>query len=180
MSRIGRQPIILKEGVSVTEAGDRTVVKGPKGELNLSLPKGILMKIENNVLTLTNEKGPILSPIYGTTRALLANAVTGVSEGYQKQLEIVGTGFRAEVGGSGELVLTIGFSHPVKINPPVGIAFKVEKMIVTVSGIDRALVGQVAANVRKAKPAEPYKGKGIMYVGEVIRRKAGKAAKTAA
>lgn len=180
MSRIGRLPIILKEGVTVTQTDRQVVFKGPKGELTLSVPRGISLKIEGNVLSLTNDKGPSLNPLYGTTRALLANAAVGVVDGYTKQLEVVGTGFRVEVGGAGELIMTLGFSHPVKIIPPTGITFKTEKMTVTVSGIDRGLVGQVAANVRKVKPAEPYKGKGIMYVGEVIRRKAGKAAKTAA
>ncbi|OGM77243.1 50S ribosomal protein L6 [Candidatus Woesebacteria bacterium RIFOXYA1_FULL_43_9] len=180
MSRIGRLPITLKEGVVATQADSQVVFKGPKGELALSLPKGLSLKIEGDVLTLSNDKGPVLDPLYGTTRALLANAAVGVVDGYTKQLEVVGTGFRVEVGGAGELVMTLGFSHPVKIVPPAGVTFKTEKMVVTVSGIDRGLVGQTAANVRKVKPAEPYKGKGVMYVGEVIRRKAGKAAKTAA
>lgn len=180
MSRIGKLPITLKEGVGITLEDHKAVVKGPKGELTVPVARGLSLEIKDQVATLVNTKGPSLNPIYGTTRALLANAATGVVEGYTKQLEVVGTGFRVEVGGSGELILTVGFSHPVTIVPPAGISFKTEKMVITVSGIDLALVGQVAANVRKVRPPEPYKGKGIMYVGEVIRRKAGKAAKTAA
>jgi len=181
MSKIGRLPITLPQGASVEVSGKTVKITGPKGVMEESLPRGIEVKTENNVLTVStkgNSKTDLSN--HGTVRALINNDIVGVTSGWSKQLELVGTGFRAEVQGK-TLVLTVGYSHPVKIDAPEGISFKVEKMIVTVEGIDRELVGQVAADIRAVRPPEPYKGKGVKYVNEVIRRKAGKAAaKTAA
>ena len=177
MSKIGKQPIVLPQGVSVEINGLAVKITGPRGEINKSLPKGIEASVKDGVLTVEMKK-PNLKALYGTSRSLLASAVKGVSEGWSKQLELVGTGYRAEISGD-TLVLTVGYSHPVKIKAPEGISFTVEKTLVTVSGADKEAVGQVSADIRSARPPEPYKGKGIKYVDEVIRRKAGKAAKTA-
>jgi len=178
MSKIGKQPIAINQGVSVEISPQDVKVVGPKGNLMLKIPKGIVVSQEGGQILLTSSrKSKKGVSQYGTTRALLANIVKGVSEGWVKGLELVGTGYRAEVVG-GDLVLTVGYSHPVKITAPEGITFKVEKTNITVEGIDRALVGQIAANIRSVRPPEPYKGKGIKYQEEFIRRKAGKAAKT--
>ncbi|HKC04800.1 MAG TPA: 50S ribosomal protein L6 [Patescibacteria group bacterium] len=176
MSKIGKLPILIPAGVTV-EVNDRSVkITGPKGIRERNIARGVSVKVEDNniIVTVGGTSKPMMS-LHGTTRALLANDVKGVTEGWKKQLELVGTGFRAEVNGK-TLVLTIGYSHPVKIEAPEGISFKVEKMIITVEGIDREIVGQVSADIRGSRPPEPYKGKGIKYIDEVIRRKAGKAA----
>lgn len=175
MSKIGRLPISL-QGATVEVSGRTVKVTGPKGSMEKKLPRGIDVKVENGEVLVT-AKGKSKTDLtnHGTTRALLNNDVTGVTKGWSKQLELVGTGFRAEVKGK-TLVLTVGYSHTVPMDAPDGIAFKVEKTIVTIEGINRELVGQVAADIRAVRPPEPYKGKGIKYVGEVIRRKAGKAA----
>ena len=176
MSKIGKSPVAILEGAKVEINGRSVKVSGPKGELNLTLPKEIDAKVNGTDVELTR-KGDFKQALalHGTFRSLINNMVKGVTAGWQKKLELVGTGFRAEVSGN-TLSLTVGFSHPVKIEAPNGITFKVEKSIVTVDGIDREVVGQVAANIRGVKPPEPYKGKGIKYVDEVIRRKPGKAA----
>lgn len=177
MSKIGKKLIELPQGVTVENKNGEATVSGPKGQVSLTVPTGIETKIEGGrlkVIFKKDEKGT--TAVFGTTRARLANAVLGVSQGWSKQLELVGTGFRAEVNDK-TLNLTIGYSHPVKIEAPEGISFKVEKSIVTVEGIDREVVGQVAAKIRAARPPEPYKGKGIKYIDEIIRRKAGKVAK---
>jgi large subunit ribosomal protein L6 len=178
MSKIGKSPIKLTQGVTA-EVGEREVkVTGPRGSLVVKIPRKIAVSQKDGELILTTErKSKQGISNWGSTRAHLANAVRGVSEGFSKKLELVGTGFRAEVSGK-TLSLLVGFSHPVKFEAPEGITFSVEKLIITVEGADRELVGQIAANIRATKPPEPYKGKGIKYVEEVIRRKAGKAAKT--
>lgn len=176
MSKIGKQPIIVPSGVSIEIGGNKIVVKGSKGELTKTLPRNIEVKIEEGkvIVSRKSETKSAMS-LHGTYRSLINNMVKGVAEGFSKQLELVGTGFRAEVTGS-TITLTVGYSHPVKIEAPQGVTFKIEKSILTVDGIDKEIVGQVAANIRAVRPPEPYKGKGIKYVDEIIRRKPGKAA----
>lgn len=179
MSKIGKQPVKLPEGVTAEISRDALVIKGPKASLTRSFPK--VIKIENkegNLIVSLTKNSSSLFPVYGTSRALIANMVRGVTDGWKKVLELVGAGYRAEVSGR-TLTLNVGYSHPVKIEAPEGISFAVEKMLITVEGADRELVGQIAANIRAIRPPEPYKGKGIKYQDEVVRRKAGKAAKTA-
>ncbi len=176
MSRIGKKPISIPEGVEVKIVGSQVIAMGPKGELSFDVPKGIKAELKDNqvlISPLTVAKNT--KALWGLTRALVFNKINGVKEGYQKQLEIEGVGYRASVSGK-TLELKIGFTHLVKIEAPENIELKVEKNIITVFGPDKQKVGEVAAKIRKAKPAEPYKGKGIKYVGEVIRRKAGKKA----
>lgn len=176
MSKIGKLPIIIPKDVTVEVDGRSVKITGARGVRERSIARGVEVKIvDGNIVVAVAGGGKSMMSLHGTTRALLANDVKGVTEGWKKQLELVGTGFRAEVNGK-TLVLTIGFSHTVNIEAPEGISFKVEKMIVTVEGIDREIVGQVAADIRSARPPEPYKGKGIKYIDEIIRRKAGKAA----
>jgi len=176
MSKIGKQPVIVPAGVTVEVSGHTVKVTGPKGTLEKHFPPEIGVEVKDGVVQVSAKgSGKYVMSLFGTIRALINNDVKGVSEGWSKKLELVGTGFKAEVMGS-TLSLTVGFSHPVKIEAPEGITFKVEKMIVTVEGINRELVGQIAADIRGVRPPEPYKGKGIKYVDEVIRRKAGKAA----
>lgn len=182
MSKIGKQPVVIPAGVTVEVSGHTVKVTGPKGTMTRHFPAEIAVEVvDGQVLVTTKGSGKYVMSNFGTTRALINNDVIGVSTGWSKKLELIGTGFRAEVNGP-ELTLTVGYSHPVKIKAPEGIAFKVEKLFVTVEGFDRELVGQVASDVRNVRPPEPYKGKGIKYVDEIIRRKAGKAAaaKTAA
>jgi large subunit ribosomal protein L6 len=179
MSRIGKLPIELPQGVTAVVDGRSVSVKGPKGELTRLIHKGVDISLKDNVLVLTIPDGKdSLKPFYGTERAIVANMVKGVYEGWTKKMELVGTGYRAEVNGN-VLSLTVGYSHPIKVEGLDGISFKVEKNIVTVNGIDKEIVGLVSARIRAVRPPEPYKGKGIKYVNEVIRRKAGKAAKAA-
>lgn len=176
MSKIGKQPITIPSGVTVEVSGSVAKITGPKGTIEKHIPRGIKVETKGSQIVVSCQgSSKAAMSLFGTTRALLNNDVTGVTQGWSKKLELVGTGFRAEVSGQ-ILSLTVGYSHQVKIEAPKGIAFKVEKTIVEVSGIDRELVGQVSANVRAVRPPEPYKGKGIKYTDEVIRRKAGKAA----
>ncbi len=176
MSRIGRQPITLPAGVEVAIGAGRVTVKGPKGELSCPIMDGLSVAQADGVLTVAKRhETPATQRSFGLMRTLVANLVTGVSEGYERKLEINGVGYRASVNGQ-ELNLALGFSHPVIVALPEGVAAKVERNIVTVSGHDKQLVGQVAANIRSLKKPEPYKGKGIKYIEEKIRRKAGKAA----
>lgn len=176
MSKIGKQPITLPAGVTAEISGHTITVTGPKGTMKRHFAPEIAVNIEDGkVIVTTKGTGKYVMSLFGTTRALINNDVVGVSTGWSKKLELVGTGFRAETSGN-ELSLTVGFSHPVKIKAPEGISFKVEKNIVTVDGYDKEIVGQVSADIRAVKPPEPYKGKGIKYIDEVIRRKAGKAA----
>jgi large subunit ribosomal protein L6 len=176
MSKIGRQPVQILPGATVTVEGRMVKIVGPKGELTVKLPRGIEVEVNGSEVNVTS-KGNAKSDTanHGTIRALINNNVKGVTTGWSKQLELVGTGFRAEVVGK-DLSLTVGYSHPVKVSAPEGVSFKVEKTFVTVEGANREVIGQVSANIRAVRPPEPYKGKGIKYVDEVIRRKAGKAA----
>ncbi|MEE8337312.1 MAG: 50S ribosomal protein L6 [Dehalococcoidia bacterium] len=180
MSRIGKQPISIPDGVTVTLDGAAgavvCVVKGPKGELHQDVHPDISVTIDSGQLIVTRPSDtPKHRALHGLTRALLQNMVVGVTEGYRKTLEIVGTGYRATLEGE-TLVLNVGFSHRVTVEPLAGVSFEVESPTrLHVSGIDKQAVGQQAALVRRVRPPEPYKGKGIRYLGEVVRRKAGKA-----
>jgi large subunit ribosomal protein L6 len=177
MSRFGKLPVLVPEGVTVNILDRELLVKGPKGELKRDLPEELKVNVGEGIVTVTaKSKSKAVSALHGTYRALIGNMIHGVTEGWEKNLEMVGTGYRAELKGD-TLVLTIGYSHPVEIKAPDGITFKVEKTQITVSGIDKEKVGQVSSNIRAVRPPEPYKGKGIKYDDEVIRRKAGKAAK---
>lgn len=181
MSRIGRMPVIVPMGVAVEITGNQVTVKGPKGVITKSFhPEMSITLAEGQVrVTRPSDEGFHRS-LHGLTRSLLANMVQGVTKGFQKDLEIGGVGYRAQLSG-GKLVLALGYSHPVEIAPPSGISFAVEgQNRVSVMGIDKELVGEVAANIRQARPPEPYKGKGIHYVGERLRHKAGKAGKVGA
>ena len=178
MSRIGKLSIQIPEGVTVSLDGNTIKVIGTKGALVRKFSKDITIeKSENEIKLLEKRKTSRSSALYGTTRAILANMIIGVTTGWLKTLELVGTGYRADVSGD-VLTLTVGFSHPIKVKAPPGISFKVEKTDVSVEGPDKEVVGQVAASLRAIRKPEPYKGKGIKYKDEVIRRKAGKAAKT--
>jgi large subunit ribosomal protein L6 len=178
MSKIGSKPVTIPAGVTVEVSGARVSVKGPKGELLFDLPRGILAEQNGNELSVLRKGDDRLSlALHGTSRALLANMVKGVVEGYEKKLKLVGTGFRAEVAGN-VLKLSVGFSHTPEIEIPKELEVSVDKnILITVRGTDKQKVGEFAANVRNVRPPEPYKGKGIMYEGEVIARKVGKAAK---
>jgi large subunit ribosomal protein L6 len=178
MSKLARIPIELKEGVTVSFEGYNIKVSGPKGTLYFKIPQGVDIKVADGRLqVMPKERGEEIKELLGLTRARIANMATGVSEGFSKKLELSGVGYRALVSGS-DLTLSVGFSHPVKTTAPNGIVFLVSENVITVSGIDKDLVGNTAAKIRSIRPPEPYKGKGIKYVGEKIRRKAGKAAKT--
>ncbi len=180
MSKIGKLPIKYDGVVQVALDGHTVKVTGPKGSLELPLPSDVKVNIENNVATVTRKDDSDRSKaVHGLIRTLIANMIEGVTKGYEKTLELSGVGFRSVVQGS-KLILTVGYSHPVEIEAPEGINFKVVENKITVSGFDKQLVGEVASNIRKVRPAEPYKGKGIKYENEVIRRKAGKAGKAAA
>ena len=178
MSRIGKTPISLPEKVAVTLDGLSVTVKGPKGELRRTLPKGVsISQVENKIIVSPDSDKRLCRERHGLCRSLVANMVQGVSQGYSKKLEIVGVGSRAQVKGK-ILVVSAGFSHQVEVVPPAGITFAVENNTkVTVSGPDKELVGNEAAKIRAIRPPEPYKGKGIKYENERIRRKAGKSGK---
>lgn len=177
MSRIGKLPVEIPEGVDVKVEAGTVVVKGQKGVLEKKLPREIGVEISGNTINvIAKSKSKNSRMLHGTYRVLISNMMIGVTQGWIKELELVGTGYRSELTGD-KLVLTVGFSHPVEIAKPEGITFKVEKTAITIEGIDKELVGQVAANIRDIRPPEPYKGKGIRYKDEVVRRKAGKAAK---
>ena len=176
MSRIGRQPIQIPAGVSVSVNGVQVVVEGPKGHQELRLMPGIKVTVEEGVLTLTRQaKVAGSEQAYGLMRTLINNMVVGVSAGFSRQLEINGVGFRANVAGQ-TVTLNLGFSHPVVFELPEGISASVERNVITISGADKQQLGQVAADIRSLKKPEPYKGKGIKYIEERIRRKAGKTA----
>ena len=176
MSRIGKKPITIPGGVTITLASDAVTVKGPKGSLSLTLHPDIQVHQDGSTLTVVLKRDTKLSrKLWGTFRALIANLIQGVTSGFEKKLEIEGVGYRAEQKGK-DLQFMLGFSHPVLFPAPDGIDFKVEKNVITVSGISKEDVGRVASSIRALKKPEPYKGKGIRYVGEVIRRKAGKKA----
>jgi large subunit ribosomal protein L6 len=176
-SRVGKKPIAIPSGVQVAREGLAIRVKGPKGEMQFSIGHGVDVKVEPKEVVVTQVGGGKQAlALHGTTRALIANMVAGVTQGFSKALEITGTGYRAQMSGK-KLSLQIGYSHPIEFDPPAGISIQVESPTrLIVSGFDKGLVGQVAANIRGFRPPEPYKGKGIKYAGEYIRRKAGKAA----
>lgn len=181
MSRIGKKPVAIPAKVNVAISGQEVTVKGPKGELSMTVHPQMTVKQEDGTLLVErpNDLGPVRA-LHGLTRALLANMVTGVTDGFQKTLIVEGVGYSAEVRGS-DLVLKLGYSHEIVVNPPANVSFEVEgrnPTTVRVKGIDRQVVGQVAADIRGLRPPEPYKGKGVRYSDEVIRRKAGKAGKT--
>ena len=178
MSRIGRLPITVPSGVDVTIDGRAVSVKGPKGTLSLTLAEPITVVREDTVLRVSrpNDEGPVRA-LHGLSRTLIANMVTGVTTGFSKTLEIVGVGYRVQAKGS-DLEFSLGFSHPVPVTPPAGITFRVETPTrFVVEGIDKQMVGEVAAQIRKLRKPDPYKGKGVRYQGEQIRRKVGKAGK---
>jgi large subunit ribosomal protein L6 len=176
VSRIGKQPIVMPKGVSLTIENDVATVKGPKGILTQAIsPDIIVEQEEGQVLVKRNSDAKQYRALHGLTRALLANMVNGVTNGFEKKLELVGVGYRAQMQGK-KLVISIGFSHPVEIDPPEGIEFEVPAVTkITVKGIDKQLVGNTAAHIRAIRKPEPYKGKGIKYENETIRRKVGKA-----
>ena len=178
MSRIGRLPIDIPGGVTVSIDGQNVTVKGPKGELSLVVSNPIRVAIEDNQVVVTRPDDERNSrSLHGLTRTLIANQITGVTQGYEKGLEVVGTGYRVAAKGS-SLEFALGYSHSITVDPPAGISFEVEgNNKLTVKGIDKQAVGEVAANIRKLRKPEPYKGKGLRYAGEVVRRKAGKSGK---
>jgi len=177
MSRIGKQPIALPAAVKVEIDGRQVSVTGPRGTLTREVVPEVTLHLEEGRLIVTRPSDEQRDrAMHGLTRALLANMVAGVNDGFRKTLELVGVGYRAQMQGS-TLVLSLGFSHPVEVKPPPGISFSVEGPRVHIEGIDKELVGQVAADIRKRRPPEPYLGKGIRYQGEYVRRKAGKSGK---
>lgn len=175
MSRIGRKPISLPAGVEVKIEDNVITIKGPKGVLSQSIPEDISIELKGNELLCTRPSDAKRHrAMHGLTRALVANMVTGVTTGFEKKLEMVGVGYRAQMQGS-KLVLNIGYSHPIEIDPPQGVEFEVPAVTrITVKGIDKQLVGNTAADIRALRKPEPYKGKGVRYENEVVRRKAGK------
>ncbi len=180
MSRLGKLPISVPSGVQVSVAQGRLTVKGPKGEVAEHLPPRVKVQQEGNTITVSvpNPDDGKQRALWGLTRMLVANAVKGATEGFSRSLEISGIGFKAQVEGK-DLVLSLGFSHPVRFAIPAGLAITVEKNTITVAGASKHLVGQTAANIRSLRKPEPYKGKGIRYTEEIVRRKAGKVVKSA-
>ncbi|MCH1884181.1 50S ribosomal protein L6 [Agrococcus sp. ARC_14] len=178
MSRIGRLPIDIPSGVEISVNDDVVTVKGPKGELTTRIAQPIEVEIADGQVQVTRPDDERESrSLHGLTRTLIANDIVGVTDGYSKSLEVVGTGYRVQAKGTG-LEFALGYSHPINIEPPAGITFAVEgNTKVTVTGISKQAVGEVAANLRKLRKPEPYKGKGVRYAGEQVRRKAGKAGK---
>ena len=177
MSRIGRAPVVIPSGAKVSQDGQRLLVEGPKGKLSIALPPEISAKVDGQAIQVARASDEqSVRALHGLYRALIANMVHGVLTGFSRDLEIVGVGYRAQVQGK-QLSLSVGFSHPVIVPIPEGLTVETPKpTVLIVKGFDKHLVGQFAANLRRIAPPEPYKGKGIRYVGEVVRRKAGKAA----
>ena len=175
MSRVGKRPIPIPKGVDVKHENNLVTVKGPKGVLERSIPPEIRIKVEKDKVSVTIDDGSIRArSLHGLFRVLIANMVTGVTKGFEKTLEIVGVGYRAELNGR-TAVFNVGYSHPVNFPLPEGIDARIERTRITISGIDKELLGQTAAKIRSIRSPEPYKGKGIKYADETIRRKAGKA-----
>jgi large subunit ribosomal protein L6 len=181
VSRIGRLPVAVPNGVQVNVQGSDVHVKGPKGEMKRTFSPTVSIELQNGEVVITRQSDhPKERALHGTTRAVIANMVQGVSSGFTRVLEVDGVGYRAEMQGK-DLALFVGYSHPVKIEPPAGIYFEVDLKTrqIKVNGYDREVVGQTASEIRRVRPPEPYHGKGIRYAGEKIRRKAGKAGKGA-
>lgn len=178
MSRIGKKPVKIPEGVTINVAGQIVEVTGPKGKLTTEFRREVALKVEGSSIVVDRVgETPKAKSLHGLSRTLVENMVMGVSQGWNKGLELVGVGYRAALEGT-TLVLNVGFSHQVKFPAPAGITFEVsDNTKINIKGIDKQLIGETAAQIRRVRPPEPYKGKGIKYVGEVIRRKAGKAAK---
>ncbi len=180
MSRIGKKPINIPDGVEVTIDEDKVMAKGPKGEISRRFRPEIKIEIkEGRIIVSPKIITKRTNAFWGLTRSLLANMVEGVKEGYEKKLEIKGLGYKAKMEEN-EIVLMVGFTHPVKVNIPDTVKAEVDKNIITISGVDKELVGQIASKIRKVKKPEPYKGKGIRYLGERVRRKPGKRVVTGA
>ena len=175
MSRIGKKPIAIPKGVTVKVAGDAVEVQGPKGKLRQAFPPGINFEMADGHLVAKTATGdPQLGKFHGLARSLVANAVAGVTDGYKKELDIVGVGYRAELKGK-QVIFALGYSHAVVFDIPQGIDVAIDKQThITVTGVDRQLVGQVAANIRRLRKPDPYKQKGVRYTGEVLKKKAGK------
>ncbi|MFA7286771.1 MAG: 50S ribosomal protein L6 [Patescibacteria group bacterium] len=178
MSRIGKQPIVIPNGVTVTVDGSQVMVKGPKGSLSLSTHPLVHLVVEGSEISVTiaDSEDRQQRSLWGLTRTLVNNMVLGVTTGFSKKLELVGVGYKVAVAGR-KVNMSLGFSHPVEIDLPEGITAEAEKTTLTLSGMDKQMVGEIAAQIRRLRKPEPYKGKGIRYAGEVVRRKAGKAAK---
>lgn len=177
MSKIGKQPIAITQGVTVTIEKSDVTIAGPKKTMQLSLLPGIQVAVVDGFIVVSQKNADgNTSAAFGLTRSLLANMVQGVTTGFEKKLELSGVGYRAAGSGT-DLTISVGFSHPVKVKAPEGVTFAVADNIITVSGSDKMVVGDTAAKIRAIRPPEPYKGKGIKYVGEYVRRKVGKAAK---
>ncbi|MGC2486643.1 MAG: 50S ribosomal protein L6 [Acidimicrobiales bacterium] len=179
MSRIGRNPITVPSNVEVSVMGDVITVKGPQATMSRTVPSGITLDQEGDTLVVSRESDETAQKaLHGLTRTLVSNMVVGVTQGWSKELEIIGVGYRASAGAPGVLDLALGFSHPIKFTAPEGVTFEVPTPTrVIIKGPDKEIVGQVAANIRKLRKPEPYKGKGVRYLGERVARKAGKAAK---
>ena len=179
MSRIGRNPITVPSSVTVTIGADTVTVKGPNGTMTRNVPSGITLRQDGDVLVVDRvSEETAHKALHGLTRTLVSNMITGVTDGWSKELEIIGVGYRAAAAGANALDLALGFSHPVKFTAPEGVTFEVPAPTrVIIKGADKEVVGQVAANIRKLRKPEPYKGKGVRYLGERVMRKAGKAAK---
>jgi large subunit ribosomal protein L6 len=179
VSRVGRQPVVVPTGVDVKIEKSLVKVKGPRGEMEFNFAPEIEISFQDGAITVKRPSDSRdMRSLHGTTRALIQNMITGVTEGFKKELELVGVGYRANMEGK-NLVLNVGYSHPVEVVPPSGISFEVgeRNQQIFITGIDKQAVGQIAADIRKVRPPEPYKGKGIRYKDEYIRRKAGKAGK---
>lgn len=180
MSRIGKKPIEIPDGTEVKIEKQKITVKGPQGELSLAIrPEIEVLKKEKKIFVYSKKETKKTGALWGSMRANLANAVQGVNKGFEKKMEIRGIGYRANLEGE-DLNLQLGFSHPVKVKKPEGIKFSIDKSIITVSGFDKQLVGEIAAKIRKIRPPDPYKGKGVRYLGEVVKKKEGKKAIAAA
>ncbi|GAB4185936.1 MAG: 50S ribosomal protein L6 [Simkaniaceae bacterium] len=177
MSRLGKRPISLPKGVEISVKEDQVIVKGPKGTINQPIVDGVNVQVEEGHVKVSIDEAKLDYPMHGLYRSLILNAITGVHQGYEKKLTLIGVGYRAQVKGN-SLDLQLGFSHPSEMPIPDGIKVDVEKStMITISGIDKQKVGQFAAEIRALKPPEPYKGKGVRYENEYVRKKAGKAAK---
>lgn len=181
MSRIGKMPITIPPQVKIETSGSTVKVKGPKGELTQTFQEDMGFRQEDGKLIVEKPDDPAFDAMHGMVRAMVNNMVTGVTQGFTRTLEIEGVGYRGEIQGR-QLILALGFSHPVPVDPPDGITLSLDKSqrVITIEGADKQAVGQIAANIRSLRPPEPYKGKGIHYQGERIRRKAGKAGKVGA